>query len=805
MNFSSFQFAIRHLNKNKVFSFINIMGLAVGIAASLIIFKYISFETSYDNFHEKADRIYRVQYEKISQDSHDKSAGLAAGAGPDLTTTYPEIEAFSKIWGTDHMSNVVEFSNQQFNMKELFYADDNFFEFFSFELLHGDRDKVLEDANALVISESEALRFFGRTDVVGETFELNNFWGNQKGEITGVFKDLPQNTHFQIEALISFKTLSKLSDGQADRTYGWNAFVTYLLLTPGTDVNALEAKFPQFTNEKYAELIARDVQPVLKLRPLKDIYLKSDVRFEVGPLGDHAAVRILALVSIMILILAYFNYINLATVKSLERAREIGVRKVNGAHRGNLIRQFLVESTVLNGLSIVLGFTLMQLSLPYLESVLNKPLPSGFVLEPSIILVLSGLLVVGSFFSGIYPALLLSKTETISALKGNATSKGSDSLVRKGLLILQFGIMALLLIGSLTVREQIDYMLNKDLGFDSEQVLVIKAPSSDDQFERLATLFKEEAIKSSNVVSAANSSIIPGLEIGWINNDVRIEGAADTEKRAIPFIGVDDKFISTLELEVIAGRTFNGVLATDHQSILLSREAVTRLGFRDLEASLSQNVILGGNRIGKVIGVVEDFHQQSMRLDYEPIIYRFAPEANGYFALRLSTADMKSELERIKAQYLEIFQNAPFDYFFLDEFYDRQFEKDMAFGKVINFFTLLAIWISGLGLIGLTSYVVLQKRKEIGIRKVLGAGVTQLMFLVSGRFLKIALLALVLFVPVSVFITRQWLQSYSFAIKPAFWIYALPAVMVILLTILTSCLLSLKSATANPVKALRNE
>lgn len=807
MFLANIRFALRHLVKNKGFSFINILGLAVGIAASLVIFKYISYETSFDDFHEKGAQIYRVQYEKISRDSHDKSAGLAAGAAADLTNAYPEVLAYSKLWSTDHMSNVVSLGDEHFNMQNMFYADDNFFEFFSFELLHGNKDKALEEVNSLVISETEALRFFGRTDVLGEEFELTNSWGKQNGIITGVFKDLPPNTHFRMEALVSFKTLSQVTNGEADVTYGWNAFVTYLQLAEGSDPKVLESKLPDFVSEKYAELIARDVQPVLKLRALEDIYLTSNIRFEVGPIGDKSVVQILAIVSVLILVLAYFNYINLSTVKSLERAKEIGVRKVNGAHRTSLINQFLIEAIVVNTLSIVLGFTLMQVCLPFVGGLLDKPLASGVFIDIEIAILLMALLTIGSLFSGLYPALLLSKTHTILALKGKTTDAGKDSFVRKGLLVLQFGIMSFLLVGSLVVREQIEFMLNKDLGFDNEQVLVIKAPSVEDagQFIQDADRFKSEVTQQASVLSATNSSIVPGIEIGWINNDVRIEGAPDNAKRAIPFVGVDADFVTTMGLKLLTGRSFDEALKTDFNSILLSDEAVKDFGFANPEEALGQTIILGGDRRGKVIGVVEDYHQQSMKLDYEPIIYRYTPEANGYFSIRLSSNEASAVLDNVASTYASVFENSPFDYFFLDEFYDRQFREDRAFATVINFFTILAIWISGLGLIGLTSYSVLQRRKEIGIRKVLGARVQQLIGLISGRFVKLALIALLLFVPLSIYATGLWLDSYSFSAELGLKVYLIPVLLVMLITLLTTGILSFRSAVVNPVRSLRNE
>lgn len=799
-----FKTALRNLTKSKVFSFINITGLAVGLGAFLLIFQFVSFEQSFDNFHNDVDQLYRVQFERVYTDKHDKSAGLTAGAGPALKEDFPEVEAFSKLWSAGFMSNLFTVGEEVFNEKKLFYADESFFRFFSFDLIAGGADQVLKEANGMAISETKALSYFGSTDVIGKTIKVNNAYSDQVYQVSGVFKDLPRNTHFDFDILLSFKSLENATEGDAANSFGWNAFPTYLKLAPGTNYKALEAKFPEWTKGRYAELIADGVEPRLYLQPLESIYLESKLRFEVGPTGNAKIVRILAGVALFILILAYFNYINLSTSKSLERTKEIGVRKVNGASRTSLIKQFLIESFIVNLIGIVLGFTLMQISIPFFEQALDRPLSEMIVVNQPFIVLILVLLTAGTLLSGFYPAWILSRFKTIRVLKGQRAGAGSDGMVRKGLVILQFAILCFLLVGSLAVRSQIDYMLNSDWGFDSDQMLVVSGPSLGQGEGDKLTTFKNELRLQSHISQVSNTTMIPGNEIKWVNNGVRLTTSPENEITSIPFLGIDDTYVGNLSLEVLAGRTFNKDLANEWESLLLSRAAAEQFGFPNPEDALNKKITDGGQEYN-VIGVVENFLQKSFKSGYDPIMYRYIPNANNYLCVRVAGNDYEAALGNIESQYTSHFPGSTFTYFFLDEYFERQFTEDRIFGKVFNFFTLLGIWISILGLFGLTSYAVLQRRKEIGIRKVLGASIGSVVLLISKRFVYLTLIAIALAVPIAFYATNSWLNSYSFATGIKAYVFVVPVVVLLAITLLTTGLLSLKSATDNPVDSLRCE
>lgn len=799
-----FKTALRNLTKSKVFSFINITGLAVGLGAFLLIFQFVSFEQSFDNFHNDVDQLYRVQFERVYTDKHDKSAGLTAGAGPALKEDFPEVEAFSKLWSAGFMSNLFTVGEEVFNEKKLFYADESFFQFFSFDLIQGSADQVLNEANSMAISETKAMSYFGSTDVIGKTIKVNNAYNDKVYQVSGVFRDLPRNTHFDFDILLSFKSLENATDGDAATSFGWNAFPTYLKLATGTDFKALEAKFPEWTKGRYAELIADGVEPRLYLQPLESIYLESKLRFEVGPTGNARIVQILTAVALFILILAYFNYINLSTSKSLERTKEIGVRKVNGASRTSLIKQFLIESFIVNLIGIVLGFTLMQISIPLFEQALDRPLSEMIVVNQPFIVLILVLLTAGTLLSGFYPAWILSRFKTIRVLKGQRAGAGSDGMVRKGLVILQFAILCFLLVGSLAVRSQIEYMLNSDWGFDSDQMIVVSGPSlGQGEGDRLTT-FKNELRLQSHISQVSNTTMIPGNEIKWVNNGVRLTTSPENEITSIPFLGIDDTYVGNLSLEVLAGRSFNKDLANEWESLLLSRAAAEQFGFPNPEDALNKKITDGGQEYN-VIGVVEDFLQKSFKSGYDPIMYRYIPNANNFLCVRVAGGDYEAALKDIESQYTSHFPGSTFTYFFLDEYFERQFIEDRIFGKVFNFFTLLGIWISILGLFGLTSYAVLQRRKEIGIRKVLGASIGSVVLLISRRFVYLTLIAIAVAVPIAFYATNSWLNSYSFATGIKAYVFVVPVVALLAITLLTTGLLSLKSATDNPVDSLRCE
>ncbi|NVJ46937.1 MAG: ABC transporter permease [Cytophagia bacterium] len=797
------QVALRNMAKRKSLAFINICGLGISIGAFLLIVDFISFQQSFDDFHSKADRIYRIQYEKVGADYHDKSVGLAAGAGPDLKAEYPEIESFSKIWATKHLVNLLTVGSESFISEDLFYADENFFNLFDFEFLYGDRVAALSEPNSIVLTESMAMRMFNKTDVVGEVFRLSNGMQDEESKVTGVIGDLPANTHFNFDVLVSFSTLISVTEGNAANTYGWNAFPTYLLLAESTDAKALEAKFPHFVENHYQNVIEAGIEPSLYLRPLRDIYLHSNIRFEVGPTGSYQVVQILIVVSIFILGLAYFNYINLTTSLALQRAKEIGVRKVTGATRPQLFLQFMVESLLFNILSLLVGFTLMQSTKPFFQDIMGIGTEVA-ILQANFLITMALILVVGTLVSGLYPAWIMSRLELAEILKGKSNDSGKTGALRKGLMVFQFVILCFLLVGSLAVRSQIDYMVHVDWGFDSEQVLVVKGPvAGNNTYERFQS-FVDRLNAIPGVEDVAQSTNVPGQENTWINNGVRRAETDETHNRAIHFLAITPGFFSVLDVNHQAGRNFRTTSNIDSASVILSEAALKDLGFASPEEAIGKRLI-GINSGLTVVGVVGDYIQNSFKQSYQPTAYLYGDYANNYFILKVNSDSFAGVVKQVEDIYQEAFAGNPFDYFFLDDFYQNQFEEERRFAKVFNLFTILGIWISCLGLIGLTSLSVAQRTKEIGIRKVLGASLFSVVTLFSRKMIWLNLIAVFISIPLAYFVVNAWLDNYVFATRLSFYIYAIPVAMLMAITFITTGLLSIRGGLKNPVNSLRYE
>ena len=793
----------RNLKKGSVFSLVNIIGLGISICAFLIIILYVNQEKSFDNFHTNKDRIFRVYYDKISADEQGRSVGLAAGAGPDLVARYPEIEKAVRFWNTKHLVNLLKVDNESYISEKLHYAENGLFELFDFELLSGDVKTALSEPNSVIITETLAEKLFDKTDVLGQFIDFQNGMSEGLMKVTAVLKDLPKNTHFDFEVLVSYETLIESSGGTAANTYNWNAFPTYLLLGKEVNSKTLEDKFPEFVKEHYAGDIAEGKEIIYGLKPLEDIHLYSNARMELGTNGDYQLVNILFIVGVFILGLSYFNYINLVSSLALKRNKEIGVRKVAGATRTHLVSQFLSEAFVFNLLGVIMGFTLFQISKPVFVRITGIYLPELGVWISGLIPVLLLILVLGTIVSGLYPAIIMSRQKLADSLKGQKDSKGKTGLLNKTLIVFQFVILCFLLIGSLVVKKQIDFMLTTDWGFEAEQSLIIKGPAAGNNISSKFGAFQDNLSQLSGVRSVAQSTAIPGKEISWINTSIRVYGAPKTENKSIHFMGISDNFVASLNLDLLAGRNFSRLIKSDTGNLLLNRTAVKIFGFSSPEDAIDQRIRVGGKPM-TVVGIVEDYMQGSFKNTINPTAFMYAPWANNYFVLKVNNAS-KDLIQNMESVFQNSFPASPFEFFFLDEFFQRQFESERTFGRIISLFTILAVWISCLGLIGLTTHAVIQRRKELGIRKVLGATPKILVLLMSKDMLILNVVSFLISVPLTYFATNKWLANYAQSTALSPWLFLLPIVTVVALTLITTISLSLKTSLMNPSIAIKYE
>lgn len=800
-----FKIAWRNLLRQKGYAGINILGLAIGIAACLLILQYVSFELSFEDFHANKDRIYRVH-----QDRYDKGklstqwAAGAYGVGNGFKDAIPEIEDYVKLVPQDDV--LTEINNQPVKIKNVFYGSQSFFKIFTYPLISGDANTALKEPFTTALSEKTAKTIFGSANVVGKTIQFNR---GRNYTITAVYKDPPVNTQLRPDVLLSYASFIQQQgpNNNPETAWAWDGCLTYLLLQKGADPKKVGAKFPPVVDKNVGELMKRfNASVTYYLHPLTDIHLYSNYIGEPAVNGDGKTVYLLLGIAFFIVIIAWVNYINLATARAINRAREVGIRKAIGSRRKQLVTQFLTESALLNAFALILGLIIVLVSIPGFNALSGQQLSFSLFARPDFWLSLGGLFVIGVFFSGLYPALVLSGFRPIEVLKGKMTATTGGSLLRKSLVVFQFAASLFLLIGTLAVYQQIQYMRKQSLGLDIDQTLVMYPPivGVDSTYMQKLTAFKQELARESNIRNVTVSTSIPGEPVRWNAGGIKLVGADETTQQQYRVIGVDYDYVKMYGLKIIAGREFSKEYGTDARSVIYNREAAELLGFTDPAQAVGKKIDFWGEQY-TISGVVENFHQQSLHEAFEPLILRLMPEANGYLSVKTTTTQSSVTLASIKKQWNKFFPGNTFDYFFLDDHFDQQYKADQRFGQTFGLFTTLAILVACMGLFGLASFTTLQRTKEIGIRKVLGASVPGILKLLYKEFALLIIVAFLVAAPVAWIAISQWLQGYAFRSGIHWTYFALPFIVIILIALVTVSFQSIKAAVANPVKSLRTE
>ena len=799
--------AWRNIRKHKAYSAINIIGLAIGIAACLLILQYVAFELSYENFQENKDRVYRVQ-----QDRYDKgklSTQWAAGAyavGNSFKDAIPEIEDYVKVKANGRVTT--EVSNQALKIEKVYFASGSFFNIFTYPLVAGNKSTALKEPFTAALSETTAKKIFGTTNVIGKPLELNR---NSNYTITAVYKDAPVNTQLKPDLLLSYATFVKWttdSSGNGPETaWQWDGCLTYLLLGKDADPAVVEKKFVPVVEKFTAEDMKKyNAAVVYHLQPLTDIHLYSHYMMEPGENGDGKTVYLLLAIAFFIAIIAWVNYINLATARAITRAREVGVRKAIGSQRRQLIFQFLSESALLNGIALVLALLIVMIAIPGFNRLSGQHLSFSLFTQPDFWLGLAGLFLVGTFFSGLYPAFVLSNFKPIEVLKGKMVTTRQGSLLRKSLVVFQFAASLFLLIGTLTVYQQIQYMRKQSLGLNIDQTLVVPPPivGIDSTFLQKMTAFKEVLQQQSSIKEITVSTSIPGEAVGWNAGGIKLVGADETTQNQYRVIGVDYDYIKTYGLKLIAGRAFSKEFGSDRSSVIFNRKGIEQLGFDKPKDAIGKKIDFWGDQY-TIEGVTENFHQQSLREAYEPLILRLIPAVNGSTSIKTSAANVSQTINMVKTEWSKFFPGNTFEYFFLDDHFDEQYKADQRFGQVFGLFTMLAILVACLGLFGLASFTTIQRTKEIGIRKVLGASVPRILKLLYREFAILLVIAFLVAVPLAWLTVSNWLQGYAFRIDIHWSFFTIPFAAILVIALLTVSFQSIKAAVANPVKSLRTE
>ena len=792
--------AWRSITKNKLYSSINILGLAIGMAAFLLISLYVRHELSYDSFHENKDNIYQVQQNRYNKgELTTQWAAGCAGIGPDLESNFPEVENYVKM---HESSAVVRYGNNLFKEEHTYYGTTSFFEVFSVKLIEGIDSLVLKEPYTMAMSESMAKKYFGDENPMGKSLRHN---GVRDYIITGIYEDIPKQSHMQADMLYSFETYVDLTNEGARSAWGWDGFYTYITLTPGTDPKDLEAKLPEWILEYQGEDLAQYNSSIeFNLQPIESIHLYSDYMMEFKANGDGNATYFLLIVSIFIILIAWVNYINLSTAKSMERAKEVGIRKVMGSLRQQLARQFMAESYLLNLIALLIGLLIVFVTLPYFNNLSGVELVLSLT-DGYLVLTLVGLLIIGGTLSGIYPALVLSSFKPATVLKGKLAGSSTGTTLRKGLVIFQFVASLVLMIGTLTVFEQLRFMQSQNLGVNIDQTLVLTGPNiTDSLYNDKFNTFKETLSSYPRILSIATSTSVPGTQPDWNAGGIRLVEETDAESNQYRVIGFDGDFIDAYGLELIAGRKFDLERSNEEEKVLFNESAVKLLGFATVEEVLNRDIYFWGDTF-QIVGVLKDYHQESIKKATEPLVFRYIPNANNFYSIKVQADHIPETIELVHQEWQAFFPGNPFDYFFLDDHYNEQYKADMQFGKVFSLFASFAIFIACLGLFGLASYMTIQRTKEIGVRKVLGASVSNILLLLSKDFSRFIIIAVILAMPISWYLIDNWLQGFENKISISWWLFTIPALTLMLIALGTTSFQTVRSALTNPVDSLRDE
>lgn len=801
-----FKIAWRNLWKNKTFSAINIFGLSIGIAAFLLIINYLRFEYSYDDAHVKKDRIFRVPMITKEKDGKEQTFAFTYPAlAPAMKKDFPEVEETARF---RRRSGIVAYGEQRIlENGTLYYADHSLFKIFSFQFVKGNAETAFKELNDAVITDETSKKYFGNSDPVGKALRY-------QGEdyiVKAVLEDIPANSHIRFNILLNYDKYIQLTQGNANTSWGWSDFYTYVLLKKGTSAKELEAKFPAFTERYMGEDMKRTGYiNRFYLQPLKDIHTKSKYDYEMAGNGNLTYLKYLGIAALFILFIAWINYINLSTAHSLDRSKEIGVRKVAGAGKFQLIRQFLTESLFLNFIAIIAGILIFRFTLPYFSTLIQKDINSFLVTDWQFWFFAILVFIIGTLLAGFYPAFVLSSFHPIQAIKKSTAFSGMKSgknILRKSLVILQFVAAIILIAGAVGFYRQLRFMQNRELGVNIKQTLVVNQTGNVDSTQIPAfNAFINDMKANPGISSVTASTSVPGEEIGG-SSGFSLKNSPVVKRCRV--FGIDKEFIPSYGLTILAGRNFtNDKAAVDTNliiNILVNETAAKIFGFVD-PADIVGKEVDGAGFHCKVIGLVKDYHQESLEYGFDPIIFYPEEERNfRNFSLKINTANLPALMAFVKQKWTSHFPESPYSFFFLDQRFNAQYKNDKLFATVLWLFTAIAIAIACLGLFGLSLFTISKRKKEISIRKVLGATLLQITVMITKDYMKLVLFAGGIALPVAFLLVNSWLKKYAFRIDIGLWFYLLPVLLIVTIALLTVLYQSLKAAVANPVMNLRTE
>lgn len=788
----------RQLIRQGTYTIINIAGLSISLAACLLIALFVSGELSYDRFHEKGDRVFRLT-PKINYPNGTTSK-RAVSSPPFAVFLHNDFPEFEKIAKVIESSRRLSVNDKAFYNTSLLSSDSAFFEIFSFPVLYGETTTALYEPNSIVVTESLAKTYFNKTDVVGEFIQMSD---TINLKITAVLKDIPENSHMHFDAIYSRSTMVPPSE-ESKRDWFYNSFYTYVLLAEGSDVKKLEASFPDMFDRHMGKDRKNSLWYELTLQPLFDIHLYSDVMFEMEPVGSINTVYVFCSIGLLLVFIAFSNFMSLATARGAQRAKEVGIRKVSGAFRTQLTAQFLGESVLLSLLATGLAFVLAQLAIPAFNSLVDRELVIDVMANWKPILGFVAIGIVGGLLAGVYPAFFLSGFRTADTLKGRVKLTSNTFNVRRVLIVGQFAIATFLVAGTLVIRQQLDFMAARDLGFDKEQRVVINI--SDIPADKLTAL-RQRFLQQSSVVAASFSSVPPGREASTVLT--LPEGFSTEEMSAVNTIITDANFVRTFGIELVAGRDFiDNNIEDENHGFMINEAAVKQFRFNDAENAIGKTLDWGTGKPGKVVGVVKDFNFHSLHKEVDPLVMHILPDWYTYLTLNVSSDanfnDWKTLLTSFEGTWKE-FAASPFEFTFLSDDVNNQYREEKRLETFFVYFSTLAIVVGCVGLLGLVAFSLEQRRKEIGIRKVLGGTVGSVVWLLSSEYLKLVIVANLIAIPVAVFAANQWLEDFVYRADNMLMLFVISSVGSLLIVWATVSIQSFRAAVSNPIDSIRTE
>jgi putative ABC transport system permease protein len=800
--------ALRNISRQKGYVFINILGLAIGIAASMLIASYVFSELSYDQHHKKKERIYRVYLDGNINNQKIKGSWTSAPLAFTAKDKFPEIEEAVRVNASGE--TVVKHKEKSFVEDAFLMADSTFFNVFTAPLVEGNPKKALAKPYAVVLTESTAQKIFGNDKAMGKTLKIGGY--ETHFEITGIMKDMPETSHLKCNMIGSFMT----SDRSGNQNWLSNNLATYFVLSKNASKEQVEEKFPDLLRENagpllqeflgltFDEFLEKGNRYSYHLQPLLDIHLNPEIEGGMKPPHDKKYIYIFSIVALMLIVIAVINYMNLSTARASNRTKEVGLRKVVGSTKQMLVKQFLVESVIMSFMALILAVVLVQLSLPYFNNLLNTQLVFDYLQEWYYIPILIIVALIVGLLAGSYPAFYLSSFNPVSILSGELKSGRTNKRIRSILVVSQFIISAALILGTIVISQQTKYMLNKDLGFDKEKLLVIRRMGAiNDQIET----FKAEVNKIPGVINSTHSTMVPGHPNN--NNAHQIESQPKDETYVFDTNWADEDFLKVYNIKIKQGRYFQKDITSDNNVCVINQKAVKDYPIDDVfnERILSPRQSVEELQPYKIVGVLSDFHIRSLHREISPVLILPKTEETdwGYFTVKLAPGHMSKTVEKIEQTWQEFANNDPMLYFFMDNEYANLYKEEQRSSTLSIGFAILSIFIASLGLFGLTSFTTEQRTKEIGIRKALGSSITNVVLLIAKETIQLIIIALVISTPIAYYFLSNWLNNYPYQIdlNPLYFAYTLGIILFV--AFVTISYQTIRAARKNPAYSLRDE